>query len=50
MMFAELFCECASTPTQGHNLGIMAAGGVSLFWPTKRAWPKSCPMDISGTN
>ena len=33
----------------GRSFGITAGGGGggSLFFPTKRAWPKSCPTDIS---
>ena len=34
---------------QGRNFGI-TVGGVSLFCPTKRAWPKSCPTGISVAN
>ena len=32
---------------QGRKFGITAGGGVSLFRPTKRAWPESCPTPKS---
>ena len=36
---------------QGRSLGItVRLGDVSLFCPTKKAWRKSCPTDISGAN